>query len=116
MATTYWCPASCLPRRVSSWPSSMRSTGRHSVSSPPSCCSAGLALHLVGHVWFKARVFHSVNRIRVAPTIVLVVAIPVVQHLEAIPALAVPMTILAVVVVLETRHHTALGRQLSGPS
>ena len=39
MATTYWCPASCLPRRVWSWPSSMRSTGRHSVSSLRSCCS-----------------------------------------------------------------------------
>ena len=68
----------------------------------------GLALHLAGHVWFKARVFHTLNRgQRVGAAVVLLVAIPVVQHLEAIPALAVPTTVLAVVVVLDTRHHTA---------
>jgi low temperature requirement protein LtrA len=75
----------------------------------------GLAFHLGGHVWFKARVFHSVNAGRVAAAIALVVAIPVVQRLHAIGALAVPTAILATLVALESRHHADLRQRLHDP-
>ena len=72
----------------------------------------GLALHLVGHVWFKARVLRSFSRSRAIAALALVAAMPLVAALRSVPALLVPTVILAAVVVWETMHHAETRRQL----
>lgn len=77
----------------------------------------GLTLHLVGHVWFKARVLHSVSRSRTLAAVALVAAVPLVAALRSVPALLVPTVILAAVVAWETVHHAATRRRLrAGPA
>lgn len=76
----------------------------------------GLGLHLLGHVWFKARVLHSFSGSRTIGTVALVATMPLVAALRSVPALLVPTVILAAVVVWETVHHGETRRRLRGVS
>jgi low temperature requirement protein LtrA len=73
---------------------------------------AGLALHLAGHVWFKARVLDSFSVSRTVGAAVLLGAIPLVAQLRAGPALAVPTTILVALIVRESVYHRAVRHRI----
>ena len=82
MVTTSWSPASCWRRWVSSWRSRPSGDGKAVGVFAAVALLAGLALHLAGHVWFKARVLELFSVSRSVGAVVLLGAIPLVAQLR----------------------------------
>jgi hypothetical protein len=65
----------------------------------------GVVLYLLGHVGFRLRNVHSVNRQRVVTSVVLVALIPVTWQLPALASLGVLAAVLVVLIAYEATVH-----------
>jgi low temperature requirement protein LtrA len=65
----------------------------------------GVAIYLLGLVAFRWRHVHTLNRERLGVAIVLLAAFPLATQISALPALAIPTALLAVMIFYETRSY-----------
>jgi low temperature requirement protein LtrA len=75
----------------------------------------GLALYLIGHVAFRYRHVHTVNRQRLLLAIVLLILVPVATEVPALLALGVVNVLLWAMVAYETRSYGEGRRQVRRP-
>jgi low temperature requirement protein LtrA len=64
----------------------------------------GIALYYAGHVAFRLRNLHTVNRIRLAALMIALALIPVGTQIDALPALALAAALTASVIAYEAIH------------
>ena len=72
---------------------------------PAFALCGGLAIYLLGHVAFRYRHVHTINRQRLALAIALVASFPVAREVSPIIVLAVLDVVLAALIVYETRMY-----------
>jgi low temperature requirement protein LtrA len=65
----------------------------------------GVAIYLLGLVAFRWRHVHTLNRERLGVAVVLLAAFPLATQISALPALAIPTALLAVMIFYETRSY-----------
>ena len=65
----------------------------------------GLALYLLGHVAFRYRHIHSINRQRTLLAIVLLILVPVATEMPALATLAVANVLIWAMIAYETRMY-----------
>lgn len=75
----------------------------------------GLALYLLGHVAFRYRHVHTINRQRLLLAIVLVILVPVAIEIPALAALAAVNVLIWAMIVYETRSYGEGRRQVRRP-
>jgi low temperature requirement protein LtrA len=75
----------------------------------------GLAVYLIGHVAFRYRHVHTVNRQRLLLAIVLLILVPVATEVPALLALAVVNVLLWAMIAYETRSYGEGRRQVRRP-
>src|SRR3954453_21653545 len=68
---------------------------------PATAMFGGMALYLLGHVAFRFRNLHSINRRRLATAALLVALLPLVVNVHALVALAILVTIMVVLIAYE---------------
>jgi low temperature requirement protein LtrA len=84
--------------------------GAHLRSVPAFALLGGLALYLLGHVAFRYRHVHTINRRRLLLAIVLLVLVPVATEMPALVTLAVANVLIWALIAYETRVYGE-GRQ-----
>jgi low temperature requirement protein LtrA len=77
----------------------------HLHSVPAFALFGGVAIYLLGHVSFRYRHIHSINRQRLLLSIVLLILVPVATEVPALLALCVPTALIWVMIVYETRMY-----------
>ncbi len=75
----------------------------------------GLALYLLGHVTFRYRHVHTINRQRLLLAIVLLILIPVATEIPALAALAIANALIWAMIAYETRSYGEGRRQVRRP-
>jgi low temperature requirement protein LtrA len=75
----------------------------------------GLAAYLIGHVAFRYRHVHTVNRQRLLLAIVLLILVPVATEVPALLALGVVNVLLWAMIAYETRSYGEGRRQVRRP-
>ena len=65
----------------------------------------GVALYLLGHVAFRYRHVHTINRQRLLLAIVLLILVPVATEIPALAASAIANVLLWAMIVYETRMY-----------
>ena len=65
------------------------------------CLCGGLALYLLGHIAFRLRNVRTLNRQRLVTVFVLIAAVPAVEHVEALAALAIVSGIATALIAYE---------------
>ncbi len=70
----------------------------------------GLAVYLLGHVAFRYRHVHTINRQRLLLAVVLLILVPVAIELPALATLAIANALIWAMIVYETRRYGE-GRQ-----
>jgi low temperature requirement protein LtrA len=75
----------------------------------------GVAIYLLGHVAFRFRHIHTVNRRRLLLAIVLLLLVPVATELPALAALALANLLLWALIAVETRGYGEGRRRLRRP-
>ena len=75
----------------------------------------GLALYLLGHVAFRYRHVHTINRQRLLLAIVLLILVPVATEVPALVALAVANVLIWAMIAYETRSYGEGRRQVRRP-
>jgi low temperature requirement protein LtrA len=65
----------------------------------------GLATYLLGHVAFRYRHIHTVNRQRALLALLLLALLPLAVHISAVAILAVATALFAVLIAYETRSY-----------
>jgi low temperature requirement protein LtrA len=75
----------------------------------------GLAIYLLGHVAFRYRHVHTINRRRLLLAIVLLILVPVATEVPALAALAVANVLIWAMIVYETRSYGEGRRQVRRP-
>jgi low temperature requirement protein LtrA len=78
---------------------------QHLHTVPAFALFGGVAIYLLGHVSFRYRHIHSINRQRLVLSIVLLILIPVATEVPALLALCVPTALLWAMIVYETRSY-----------
>ncbi len=78
-------------------------TGAHLHTVPAFALLGGLAVYLLGHVGFRYRHVHTVNRRRLLLAIVLLILVPVATQVAALVALAFVNVLIWVLIAYETR-------------
>jgi low temperature requirement protein LtrA len=89
--------------------------GDHLHAVPAFALLGGLALYLLGHVAFRYRHVHTVNRHRLLLAIVLLLLVPVATAVPALVALAVVNLLIWAMIAYETRNYGEGRRQLRRP-
>jgi low temperature requirement protein LtrA len=79
--------------------------GEHLDTVPAFALLGGVALYLLGHVSFRYRHIHSVNRQRLLLAIVLLLLVPVATEVPALLALAVVNVLIWAMIAYETRSY-----------
>jgi low temperature requirement protein LtrA len=75
----------------------------------------GLALYLLGHVAFRFRHIHTINRQRLGLAIALLILVPVATEVPALVALAVANALIWTMIAYETRSYGEGRRQVRRP-
>jgi low temperature requirement protein LtrA len=75
----------------------------------------GLAAYLLGHVAFRYRHVHTVNRQRLLLSIVLLILVPVGVELPALAVLAIANVLIWAMIAYETRSYGEGRRQVRRP-
>ena len=75
----------------------------------------GLALYLLGHVTFRYRHVHTINRQRLLLALVLVLLVPVATEMPALVTLAVANVLIWAMIAYETRSYGEGRRQVRRP-
>ncbi len=75
----------------------------------------GLALYLLGHVTFRYRHIHTINRQRLLMALVLVLLVPVATEIPALIALAIANVLIWAMIAYETRSYGEGRRQVRRP-
>jgi low temperature requirement protein LtrA len=78
-------------------------TGEHLHTVPAFALLGGLALYLLGHVSFRYRHVHTVNRQRLLLAIVLLILVPVATEIPALTTLALANVLIWAMIAYETR-------------
>jgi low temperature requirement protein LtrA len=76
----------------------------------------GLALYLLGHVAFRYRHIHSINRQRTLLALVLLILVPVAMEIPALATLAVVNALVWAMIAYETRMYGENRRQVRRPA
>jgi low temperature requirement protein LtrA len=84
--------------------------GGHLDAVPAFALLGGLAVYLLGHVAFRYRHIHTINRQRLLLAIVLLILVPVATEVPALAALAVANILIWAMIAYETRSYGE-GRQ-----
>ncbi|HSR93658.1 MAG TPA: low temperature requirement protein A [Solirubrobacterales bacterium] len=84
--------------------------GGHLAAVPAFALLGGVAIYLLGHVAFRYRHIHSINRQRLLLAIVLLILVPVATEVPALVALAVADVLIWAMIAYETRSYGE-GRQ-----
>jgi low temperature requirement protein LtrA len=84
--------------------------GGHLDAVPAFALFGGLAVYLLGHVAFRYRHIHTINRQRLLLAIVLLILVPVAMEVPALAALAFANVVLWAMIAYETRSYGE-GRQ-----
>ncbi len=79
--------------------------GAHLHTVPAFALLGGVAMYLLGHVAFRYRHIHTINRQRLLLAIVLLLLVPVAVELPALVTLAIVNTLIWAMVVYETRSY-----------
>jgi low temperature requirement protein LtrA len=90
-------------------------TGAHLHTVPAFALLGGLAVYLLGHVGFRYRHVHTVNRRRLLLAIVLLILVPVATQVPALVALAFVNVLIWVLIAYETRLYGEGRRRLRRP-
>jgi low temperature requirement protein LtrA len=77
----------------------------HLETVPAFALLGGLALYLLGHVAFRYRHIHTINRRRLALAIVLLILVPVAIEIPALAAVAVANLLVWTLIAIETRGY-----------
>ncbi|MFP5389351.1 MAG: low temperature requirement protein A, partial [Thermoleophilia bacterium] len=85
-------------------------TSAHLHTVPAFALLGGLAIYLLGHVAFRYRHIHTVNRRRLLLAIVLLILVPVATEVSALVALAFVNVLIWALIAYETRLYGE-GRQ-----
>ncbi|HEY5708156.1 MAG TPA: low temperature requirement protein A [Solirubrobacterales bacterium] len=75
----------------------------------------GLALYLLGHVAFRFRHIHTINRRRLLLALVLLLLVPVATEMPALAALAIANVLIWAMIAYETRSYGEGRRQVRRP-
>jgi low temperature requirement protein LtrA len=75
----------------------------------------GLALYLLGHVTFRYRHIHTINRRRLLMALVLLLLVPVATEMPALVALAIANVLIWAMIAYETRSYGEGRRQVRRP-
>ncbi|HEY7951263.1 MAG TPA: low temperature requirement protein A [Solirubrobacterales bacterium] len=75
----------------------------------------GLALYLLGHVTFRYRHVHTINRQRLLLALVLLLLVPVATEMPALVALAIANVLIWAMIAYETRSYGEGRRQVRRP-
>ena len=75
----------------------------------------GLALYLLGHVTFRYRHIHTINRQRLLLAIVLLILVPVATEMPALAALAIANVLIWAMIAYETRSYGEGRRRVRRP-
>jgi low temperature requirement protein LtrA len=75
----------------------------------------GLALYLIGHVSFRYRHIHTINRQRLLLALVLLILVPVATEVPALVALAVANLLIWAMIAYETRSYGEGRREVRRP-
>ncbi|HEX5376288.1 MAG TPA: low temperature requirement protein A, partial [Solirubrobacterales bacterium] len=75
----------------------------------------GLAAYLLGHVAFRYRHIHTVNRQRLLLALVLLLLVPVATEMPALAALAIANALIWAMIAYETRSYGEGRRQVRRP-
>src|SRR6476469_4183857 len=89
-------------------------TGDHLHTVPAFALLGGLALYLLGHVSFRYRHVHTVNRQRLLLAIVLLILVPVATEMPALATLVVANLLIWAMIASETRLYGEGRRHLRG--
>ncbi|HEX7246335.1 MAG TPA: low temperature requirement protein A [Solirubrobacterales bacterium] len=89
--------------------------GGHLHAVPAFALLGGVAAYLLGHVAFRYRHVHTINRQRLLLAIVLLILIPVATEVPALLALAVANALLWAMIAYETRSYGEGRRQVRRP-
>jgi low temperature requirement protein LtrA len=90
--------------------------GDHLHAEPAFALLGGLALYLLGHVAFRYRHVHTINRQRLLLAIVLLLLVPVATEVPALVAVAVPNLLIWAMIAYETRMYGEGRRQVRRPA
>jgi low temperature requirement protein LtrA len=90
-------------------------TGDHLHTVPAFALLGGLALYLLGHVAFRYRHVHTVNRQRLLLAIVLLLLVPVATEVPALVPLAAANVLIWAMIAYETRLYGEGRRQVRRP-
>lgn len=85
-------------------------SGDHLHTVPAFALLGGLAIYLLGHVAFRYRHVHTINRQRLLLAIVLLTLVPVATEVPALVALAIANALVWALIAYETRRYGE-GRQ-----
>ena len=89
--------------------------GDHLHTVPAFALLGGLAIYLLGHVAFRYRHVHTINRRRLLLAIVLLILVPVATEVPALVALAVVNVLIWAMIAYETRSYGEGRRQVRRP-
>ncbi len=90
-------------------------TDEHLHTVPAFALLGGLALYLLGHVVFRYRHVHTINRQRLLLSIVLLILVPVATQIPPLAALAVANALIWAMIAYETRSYGEGRRQVRRP-
>jgi low temperature requirement protein LtrA len=76
----------------------------------------GLALYLLGHVCFRYRQIHTINRQRLLLAVVLLILVPVATEIPALAALAIANLLIWAMIAYETRLYGERRRSMRRPT
>ena len=89
--------------------------GDHLHAVPAFALLGGVAIYLLGHVAFRYRHIHTVNRRRLLLAIVLILLVPVATEVPALLALAFVNALLWALIAYETRGYGEARHQVRRP-
>jgi low temperature requirement protein LtrA len=90
-------------------------TDEHLHTVPAFALLGGVALYLLGHVAFRYRHIHTINRQRLLLAIVLLILVPVATEMPALAALAVANVLIWAMIAYETRSYGEGRQQVRRP-
>ncbi len=90
-------------------------TGEHLHAVPAFALLGGLAAYLLGHVAFRYRHIHTINRQRLLLAIVLLILVPVATAVPALVALAIVNVLIWTMIAYETRSYGEGRHQVRRP-
>ena len=90
--------------------------GHHLDAVPAFALLGGVALYLLGHVAFRYRHIHSINRQRTLLAVVLLILVPVAMEIPALATLAVVNVLIWAMIAYETRMYGEGRHQVRRPA